>query len=805
MPKTDQQLKSNDCGVSAIKTVFNIFEKNISRKFIEEHIPLDQKGTRISDLKDFFNEHGFNAEYKLLDVNYIEGNEAVIETLFPFILPVKHKSSTRYIIVREIKGKKFLVHDPAKGSQYLLSLQEIKKMSVHNKQDWDLIETEDKILAVCSDDLREYNINFSDALIDNGHATLFNKLTYFKYLRESFGFKDKEAEKSFLDDLLKNQEISAIPSNFKTLELDKGKIKNNSPLVLALQPAFESEEQAPSYPEENKRSLYWELFSQLGEYKKLWYIYIFAALFSATTAQIAVFTNQILIDNVLPTYNINTLILFAAGLGIYKVFDLFTTLYKNFVSIHLGNVLDRYFLFSFDQKINNSSLAYIHSYKKGDLMERVSDSMKLKTFFMKFFTGIVVDISVSIYSLCILFFINKMLTLIVMGVMIAFVFWFKFITPYLKQNERLRYIRKADFISKMMEKVEGIQVIKSFKIERYHSNKIYSSINEYLKIQLRNGYVDLINKLVVALIIIVSSLLIMVFLTKSAIETQIITLGQIVTFIALSSKIFSSLKGILDDNMTLQENEVILKRYLDFDEVSGEISRKGIRDFEIEKIEFQGIHYGYLPHEMILKDINLKIKKGEKIKIEGQNGSGKSTFSKILTTLYHPDSGSILINNRDKKFYDTEKMGEKILLVTNEDILFNDTIFNNIALGKDIEISRILDLAKAINFYDFIASKEDGLEFVINENGKNLSTGQRKKILLLRALFATAEIIILDEVLSGMDIESRNKVEMMINNDISKTFIIISHEPINNIKFTKKYKITNGELYVLQHEIDQLY
>ncbi|HPJ10816.1 MAG TPA: ATP-binding cassette domain-containing protein [Flavobacterium sp.] len=804
MPKTDQQLKSNDCGVSAIKTVFNIFEKNISRKYIEERIPLDQKGSRVSDLKDFFDENGFRAEFKLLDANYIEGNEAAIETLFPFILQVKHKSSHRYVVVSEMKGKKFRVFDPAKGSQYFLTLQEIKNRSMHNKHDWDLVETEDKILAVCSDDLKEYNINFSEALIDNGHATLFNKLTYFKYLKESFGFKDAEAEKNFLFDLLKNQEISAVPSNFKTLELEKGKIRNNSPLVLTVQPAFENE--APvTYPSEHKRSLYWQLFKQLGEYKKLWYIYIFAALFSATTAQIAVFTNQILIDNVLPTYNINTLVLFAIGLGVYKIFDLFTTLYKNFVSMHLGNALDRYFLFSFDQKINNSSLAYIHSYKKGDLMERVSDSMKLKTFFMKFFTGILVDISVSVYSLCILFFIDKMLTLIVAAVMVSFVFWFKFITPYLKQNERLRYIRKADFISKMMEKVEGIQVIKSFKIERFHSNKIYSSINEYLRIQLRNGYVDLINKFVVAMIIIFSSLLIVVFLTKSAIETQIITLGQIVTFIALSSKIFSSLKGILDDNMTLQENEVILRRYLDFDEEGNTSSSKGIRDFEIEKIEFQGIHYGYLPHEMILKDINLKIKKGEKIKIEGQNGSGKSTFSKILTTLYHPQSGSILINNRDKKFYDAEKMGEKILLVTNEDILFNDTIYNNIALGKEIELSKILDLAKDINFYDFIASKEDGLEFVINENGKNLSTGQRKKILLLRALFAQTELIILDEVLSGMDIESRNKVESLINDDHSKTFIIISHEPINNIKFTKKYKITNGELYVLQHEVDQLY
>jgi subfamily B ATP-binding cassette protein HlyB/CyaB len=803
MPKTDQQLKNNDCGVSAIKTIFNIFEKNISRSYIDEKIPLDQKGSRISDLKDFLNSNGFIADYKLLEANYIQGNENYLKELFPFILPIKRKNGLHYVVANGLKGNKIIIHDPKKGSQYLLSLQEIKKKAHFTKNHWELAETEDKIIAICATELEEYKINLSDAIVKNGHTGLFNKLIYFKYIKESFGFKNKEAEESFLIDLLKNQEISSVPKNFKTLELEKGKIKNNSPLILTVKPDPEQVDKL-EYPQEHKSSLYWELFKQLGENKKLWYIYIFAALFSATTAQLAVFTNQILIDNILPTYNINILILFAIGLGIYKIFDLLTTLYKNFVSMHLGNTLDRFFLFSFDNKINEASLSYINSYKKGDLMERVSDSTKLKSFFMKFFTGILVDLVVSFYSLCILFFINRTLTLIVLVVMILFYAWFKFVTPILKQNERLRYIRKADFISKMMEKIEGIQVIKSFKIERYHSNKIYSSINEYLNVQLRNGYVDLMNKFVVALVVIVSSVFIIVFLTKSAIETQIITLGQIVTFIALSSKIFSSLKGILDDNMTLQENEVILRRYLDFNDTSKKASNKGIKDFTIDKIEFHNINFGYMPNELVLKEINFKIKRGEKIKIEGQNGSGKSTLSKILTTLYYPNSGEILINDQDKKFFNSEVMRSRILLVTNEDILFNDTIYNNISLGKTIEDSEILEKAKQIDFYDFIASKDDGLEFIINENGKNLSTGQRKKILLLRALFAEAEVIILDEVLSGMDADSRNKVETLINEN-PKTFIIISHEPINNINFSKKYKITNGELYLLQHEIDQLY
>lgn len=793
MQQTDPQLKSNDGGISAVKTVFNLLNKNVSRKYIEQHLPLEEKGTHMPDLKTFFEKSGLIADMKLLDLNLAKENPEYLKALFPFILPIKGKSLKHYVVINGLQNRKLLVLDPKKGKQYYLPLQEIVKMAHCAETEWDLAETEDKIKSICSQDLAEYKININEAINDNGLSNLYNKLTYFTYLKNHFTFKDFKTEKDFLSDLLKNQEISTIPNNFKTLKLENGKIKNTCPLILTVKKHETSNE--IDLPTEENKSLYWNVFKQLGKFKKLWYIYIFAALFSSLTAQVAVFTNQILIDNILPSYNLNTLVLFAIGLGIYKIFDLVTTLYKSFVGIHLGNILDKYFLFSFDQKINKSSLSYIHSYKKGDLMERISDALKLKTFFLKFFTSILVDLCVSIYSIGILFFIDKTLTLVVIGVMILFFLWFKFVTPYLKQNERLRYMRKAEFLSKMMEKVEGIQIIKSFKIEGFHSEKIFKSIDDYLKIQLKNGHIDLINKLVIALIVIFSSIYIIVNLTESAIVTQVISLGQIITFIALSSKVFSSLKGILDDNLSLQENEVILKRYLDFDENTKKESHKGISDFEIENLKFQNLNYSYIANENVLKDINFEIEKNDKIKIEGQNGSGKSTLSKILTTLYLPKSGTILVNEKDRKFYNDGVMKDKILLCSNEDILFNDTIHNNVCLGKDIPIENLIETAKAIDFYDFIASKEDGLDFIISENGKNLSTGQRKKILVLRALFSKAEIVILDEVLSGMDAESRKKVEELINNDECKTYIIISHEPINHINFSKKYKIHNGELF----------
>lgn len=798
MSKTDIQLKSNDCGISAIKTIYNILQKPISRLYIEQHIQIEEKGSRISDLRDFFFNHGFEVSYKLLDINYVQNNLKYLKDLFPFIISIKHRERLHYVVVNGIKGKKLKIHDPGKGSEYFLSLHELKNKAHFSKSNWQLLETEEKLKLLCSGDLAIYNINLENALFQNQNniTELFNKLTYFTYLKENFGFKNKNVEKSFLLDLLKNQEISKVPRHFRSLKYKNNKISITAPLALVVK--MKDKAIGMEIPESKEKNIYWKLFKQLEDQKRLWYIYIFAAFFSASVTQLAVFTNQILIDHVLPSFNLGTLILFAIGLGIYKLFDIFTSAYKRFVGVHLGNILDKFFLNEFDNKINNSSLPYIQSYKKGDLIERVSDALKLKRFFLRFFTNILIDIFVSVYSLLILFYINWKLTLLVTGVMILFYLWFRFITPYLKQNERLRYIRKADFLSKMIEKIEGIQVIKSFGIEQIQSNKISNSTSKYLKIQLKNGYINLVNNIVIALIIIVSSIFIILTLTKSAIQNQEITLGQIVTFIALSGKIFTSLRNILSENLTLQENEVILKRFLDFEEVNRKDTEntKGIRDFSINSFFVNNLSFGYHADNLILKRINLKFTKGEKLKIEGQNGSGKSTLSKIFTALYKPNSGEILINENNSRFYNSQSIKSKILLSTNEDILFNDTLAGNICLGQDLSTSEIIKLSKLIGFYDFISSKEEGLDFIINENGKNLSTGQRKKIILLRAFFSKAEIIILDEVLSGIDLDSRKMIERFINND-SRTFIIISHEPIHEIQFSKKYEIRDGELNIV--------
>jgi subfamily B ATP-binding cassette protein HlyB/CyaB len=302
-----------------------------------------------------------------------------------------------------------------------------------------------------------------------------------------------------------------------------------------------------------------------------------------------------------------------------------------------------------------------------------------------------------------------------------------------------------------------------------------------------------VNLGVVSVISTIAYTLIVVFLARNAIFSQSLSFGQLITFIMLSERVFSALGGILGENMTLRENEVILKRYFDFNETAKVQPINGINDFTIDKVSLNKLNFGYNPSSRILKDIDFDIIRGEKIKIEGGNGSGKSSLSKILSFLYDPDSGDININEMKSNCFNRDALKDKILLVTNEDILFNETIEFNITFGREISNSIVMGLAKEIGLYDFICSQEEGLQFTINENGKNLSTGQRKKILIMRALLSKAELVILDEVLSGIDLLSREKIEALIDGN-DKTFIVISHEPVKKLKFDRNFVMTNGVL-----------
>jgi subfamily B ATP-binding cassette protein HlyB/CyaB len=205
------------------------------------------------------------------------------------------------------------------------------------------------------------------------------------------------------------------------------------------------------------------------------------------------------------------------------------------------------------------------------------------------------------------------------------------------------------------------------------------------------------------------------------------------------------------------------------------------------------IDFSYNDENKVLDAISMTINHGERIWIKGKNGTGKSTFCKIITGLYLPDQGSIQINSIDTGLYHPKALNKTIALISGKDMIFNDTLLFNITFGRKVDLEELIEYAKMVNLYEFINGKSEKFDYVIHENGSNLSTGQRRKILLLRAMFLDAEVIIFDEVFNGIDQESKERIEQLIDLIDHKTFILISHIPVNNIRLDKKYILKNGK------------
>ena len=563
--KSDQQLKYNDCGISAIKSIFNYYNINIDRDYIVSQVALDSNGAWLQDIKVFFEQHNFKAEYNFLDLNALKFNTEKIKDYLPCILPVKNSRGLHYVVIYGVEGKKFLVLDPAETNILKWTFAEFMQRAYTNTAYYDKMSSKQVLQQLISDELKAYNIK-PNGFMQQDETVVANKLTYFSYLKENYGFASQENEANFLKDLLYNLQINAVPNEFKSINADEEKLSIKTPVVLTIKKIDTTVyKKIAGQKTGEKKTPYAQLFHEMHQYKKIWYIYIFAALFAALITQVLVFSSQVLIDNILPGYDASLVVLFAVGLGLFKLFDLLLRSYKSFISIQLANIFDNHFLTTFIKKLNSFPIRYIHAYNRGDLTERMKDSLMLKTFFTRFFTTVLTDSIVSVYSLIILFIISWKISLIILAIMVAFIIWFKIITPKIRENEKHRFMQKSGLFSGVLENIDGLQVIKSFNLESLFQQRIQVSVEGMLKVQKKVRYINLLNSSVIDFIVIIASALILVFLSLISISNQAVTVGQIITFIALSGRIFGSLINIMDENIDLQENEIVLKRYLDFD------------------------------------------------------------------------------------------------------------------------------------------------------------------------------------------------------------------------------------------------
>ena len=201
-----------------------------------------------------------------------------------------------------------------------------------------------------------------------------------------------------------------------------------------------------------------------------------------------------------------------------------------------------------------------------------------------------------------------------------------------------------------------------------------------------------------------------------------------------------------------------------------------LADFR-ESIEFKDIGFSYDKEKQVLKGVNIKLVKGRVLAIVGMSGAGKSTLLSLLPRFYDPEKGSILIDGQDIREFTIDSLRSHIGIVTQETILFNDTVGNNIAFGRpDAKIEDIIEASKAANSHNFIMRMPDAYDTVIGDRGIKLSGGEKQRIAIARALFKDPPILILDEATSQLDTESERLVQEAINRLMAnRTVFVIAH------------------------------
>lgn len=430
---------------------------------------------------------------------------------------------------------------------------------------------------------------------------------------------------------------------------------------------------------------------------------------------------------------------------------------------------------------------WINTNSSGEILSRFVNDVKLLKGSLTegIFEFIFSFVRLIVYlSICIVIAFN----LLIFGILIAIPLEILLFLISKAMNYRWNKLNQnmAQISSYINSVVRGIKVIKIFSNQNIESEKFNKISKNYflssVKLEALGSFSSNFSEFVVSIPII----LFLIYISNAVFTKSIITSDQFIVFLILIVSSISPIKRIFKANSHIQRGISVYKRTLEFLNVEDE-PRGGIIKFERlkEKIVLENVSF-YYGDKLILKDINLTIKRGEKVGIVGLSGAGKTTLIEIIAGLLKPTTGKILIDNIDLWEYDIESYREKIAFVPQEPFLFEGSIYDNLTLGKHISLDKVEYACRLANIDDFIESLPNKYFYKISEGGLNLSGGQRQRLTIARAILREPEIILLDEPTSNVDAQSEEKIIQALEKFLyNKTAIIITHR-ISSILFTDK-------------------
>jgi subfamily B ATP-binding cassette protein HlyB/CyaB len=518
----------------------------------------------------------------------------------------------------------------------------------------------------------------------------------------------------------------------------------------------------------------------IAKYRRMLAEVLTASLFLQLFALISPLFFQVVIDKVLVHRSLSTLDVLVFGLVAMGLFEAILGGLRTYLFAHTTNRIDVELGARLFQHLISLPIAYFQARRVGDSVARVRELENIRQFITGSALTLVLDLLFTFVFLAVMLYYSAVLTLVAVAAFPLYIGISAGLTPLFRRRLDEKFRRGAENQAFLVESVTGIETLKAMAVEPQMQRRWEEQLAGYVAssfrvVSLNNAAsetVQLINKLVTATTL---------YLGAKLVIGGSLSVGELVAFNMLSSRVSTPVLRLASIWQDFHQARLSVERLGDvlntLPEPTQSPSRAALPPIR-GRVTFDHVTFRYRPDgPETLHDVSFDVEPGQVVGIVGSSGSGKSTLTKLVQRLYVPERGRVLVDGIDLTMVDPAWLRRQIGVVLQENVLFNTTIRENIALADPMmPMERVFAAAQLAGAHDFILALPEGYDTVVGERGSSLSGGQRQRIAVARALVTDPRILIFDEATSALDYESERAIQQNMKHIAARrTVFIIAH------------------------------
>ncbi|MET4307525.1 type I secretion system permease/ATPase [Bradyrhizobium barranii] len=518
----------------------------------------------------------------------------------------------------------------------------------------------------------------------------------------------------------------------------------------------------------------------IGKYRRLFGEVLAASFFLQLFALVSPLFFQVVIDKVLVHRSLSTLDVLVIGLVVVSLFDTVLGILRNYLFAHTTNRIDVELGARLFHHLLALPMAWFQARRVGDSVARVRELENIRNFITSSSLTLLIDLFFTSVFLAVMFAYSPLMSCIVLASFPFYIAISAVATPLFRRRLDEKFRRGAENQAFLVESVSGIETLKAMAVEPQMQRRWEEQLAGYVSASFgvtslgntASQLVQFVSKVVTAAILYVGARLVI---------GDALTVGELVAFNIFAGRVSAPVLRLAQVWQDFHQARLSIARLGDILNSAAEpaysAARAGLPPIR-GNIRFEHVSFRYrLDGPEILHDVSFDVPAGQTVGIVGSSGSGKSTFAKLVQRLYVPQGGRVLIDGMDLVMTDPAWLRRQIGVVLQDNMLFNRSVRDNIALADPtLPMDRVMDAAKLAGAHEFILELPEGYDTVVGERGSTLSGGQRQRIAIARALVTNPRILIFDEATSALDYESERIIhENMKEIARGRTVLIIAH------------------------------